>query len=110
MNKKLIRLTESDLHRIVKESVKRAINEGNYFNHQADEFGRDYFEEAKGYAKGIVNYLSAMEDEGNSDSVESTDYLYRQLEERVIKFNQVFGLIKKLYIGNQKPMQPSIQP
>lgn len=28
MNKKLIRLTESDLHRIVKESVKRALNEG----------------------------------------------------------------------------------
>ena len=27
MNKKLIRLTESDLHRIVKESVKRALNE-----------------------------------------------------------------------------------
>ena len=27
MNKKLIRLTESDLHRIVKESVKRVINE-----------------------------------------------------------------------------------
>ena len=27
MNKKLIRLTESDLHRIVKESVKRTLNE-----------------------------------------------------------------------------------
>ena len=28
MNKKIIRLTESDLHRIVKESVKRVLNEG----------------------------------------------------------------------------------
>lgn len=28
MNKTLIRLTESDLHRIVKESVKRVLNEG----------------------------------------------------------------------------------
>lgn len=27
MNKKLIRLTESDLHRIVKESVNRILNE-----------------------------------------------------------------------------------
>lgn len=27
MNKKLIRLTESDLHKIVKESVKRVLNE-----------------------------------------------------------------------------------
>ena len=31
-NKKLIRLTESDLHRIVKESVKRVINENNSAN------------------------------------------------------------------------------
>jgi hypothetical protein len=29
MNKKLIRLTESDLHRIIKETVKRVINETN---------------------------------------------------------------------------------
>ena len=29
MKKKLIRLTESDLHRIIKESVNRIINEGN---------------------------------------------------------------------------------
>ena len=27
MNKKMIRLTESDLHRIVKESVKRVLRE-----------------------------------------------------------------------------------
>ena len=30
MNKKLIRLTESDLHRIVKESVNRVLRESNY--------------------------------------------------------------------------------
>ena len=30
MNKKQIRLTESDLHRIVKESVKRVINEATF--------------------------------------------------------------------------------
>ena len=30
MNKKLIRLTESDLHRIVKESVNRVIKEEHY--------------------------------------------------------------------------------
>ena len=28
MNKKLIRLTESDLHKIVKESVNKVLNEG----------------------------------------------------------------------------------
>ena len=30
MNRKLIRLTESDLHRIVKESVNRVLNESKY--------------------------------------------------------------------------------
>ena len=32
MNKKLIRLTESDLHRIVKESVSNILNEHNPYN------------------------------------------------------------------------------
>ena len=32
MNKKLIKLTESDLHRIVKESVNRILNEGVSFD------------------------------------------------------------------------------
>ena len=35
MNKKLIRLTESDLHRIVKESVNKVLNESEY-DHNAD--------------------------------------------------------------------------
>ena len=38
MNKKLIRLTESDLHRIIKESVNRILNEGKIESWQPDEF------------------------------------------------------------------------
>ena len=34
MNKRLIRLTESDLHKIVKESVKKILKEGDYYNQQ----------------------------------------------------------------------------
>ena len=34
MNKKLIRLTESDLHRIVKESVNKVLNEMDYDSHE----------------------------------------------------------------------------
>lgn len=30
--KKIIRLTEGDLHRIIKESVKRTLNEGSFSN------------------------------------------------------------------------------
>lgn len=98
MNKKqTIKLNESQLRRIVSESVKNLIHEGMYFNHQSDEFGRDYFEEAKEYANGIVNCLTAIEDEGNAHGYESTAYLYRQLEEKVMKFNQTFGLLKKYF-------------
>ena len=48
MNKKLIRLTESDLHKIVKESVNRVLKESNwaqgggtgtFFNIDKDEEG-----------------------------------------------------------------------
>ena len=37
MTKKRIRLTESDLHRIVKESVKRVLREGKYLPNGYDE-------------------------------------------------------------------------
>ena len=39
MDKKLIRLTESDLHRIVKESVNKVLNEANglYTNENGDD-------------------------------------------------------------------------
>jgi len=41
MNKKLIRLTESDLHRIVKESVNKILKE-EYSNIYGDGFGINY--------------------------------------------------------------------
>ena len=55
MNKKLIRLTESDLHRIVKESVKRVLREGEFdkdgIYHSSNEI--DAIEKAFGkYVKG----------------------------------------------------------
>ena len=38
MNKKLIRLTEQDLHRIVKESIKRVLKEtSDYYDSNLDE-------------------------------------------------------------------------
>ena len=37
MNKKLIRLTEEDLHRIVKESTKKILKEGNYTERMSAE-------------------------------------------------------------------------
>ena len=37
MNKKLIRVTESDLHKIVKESVNRVLNESTIFDRKIPE-------------------------------------------------------------------------
>ena len=44
MNKRLIRLTESDLHRIVKESVNRILRE----NADYAEVRSDYYDEKRG--------------------------------------------------------------
>ena len=38
MNKKLIRLTESDLHRIVKESVDKILSESDYWREAEDNY------------------------------------------------------------------------
>ena len=48
MEKKLIRLTEQDLHRIVKESVEKILNEGRYVFHC--------------YIEGEGNYNATVDD------------------------------------------------
>ena len=107
MNKKLIRLTESDLHNIVRESVNRTleeISEGSAFSHSNDEWGKDYFVNAKALARGIYDTLKAMEDEGNSNDYRSTTYLYHELERRVIELNQTYKLIKHYISGFKQPL------
>ena len=93
--KKLIRLTESDLHRIVKESVKRVLNE--------DE-------------KPSVNYLSNWDDEGyhynqtikigltqedfvyDPTKLMASDYLKKPLQfgKNHLKLSQLYALAKIL--------------
>lgn len=36
MNKKIVRLTESDLHKIIKESVRKVVNEADGTSPQKD--------------------------------------------------------------------------
>lgn len=52
--KKIVRLTESDLHRIVKESVKRTLNEI-----RADEMKAD---DIKGIDQSIINAYQAQQE------------------------------------------------
>lgn len=75
--KKVIRLTESDLHRIIKESVERVLNEGqgwNMFkasvkdaNNATDDEWRDYEdydpEEFKQDKANFIKYGSWMKDD-----------------------------------------------
>lgn len=52
MNKKLIKLTESDLHRIVKESVGKILNERTYQEAMEEEYN-----EYKNYVMNLYNHL-----------------------------------------------------
>lgn len=56
----VIRLTESDIHRIVKESVKRALTEGTTDGRMAGAFF-DTFDEMSGHdvASILYNYLDS---------------------------------------------------
>jgi hypothetical protein len=68
MNKKLIRLTESDLHRIVKESVNKIMKEA----FDVSRFGDDTLEQIDNMRftdaqKMILNYALELEERGFSD-------------------------------------------
>lgn len=81
MNKKLIKLTESDLHKIVKETVSRILNEGESYgwtvdpseaeeayNMAAEEFGNEELNAA------IVRCL------GNDTLADCLAYIFRQYD------------------------------
>ena len=54
MSKKLIRLTESDLHKIIKESVNNILNEINDYNHFKGEDGEYDFEPQERTDENII--------------------------------------------------------
>ena len=56
MNKKLIRLTESDLHRIVKMSVNRVLNEHQHPN-DVKQMYLDFLD-GEGYSKEAVEKIA----------------------------------------------------
>ena len=69
--KKIVRLTESDLHRIVKESVKRIMEE--YYPVNSNNFAKDYRFGAEGYVKGSANMPNPKYDDVSPYS-KHTDY------------------------------------
>ena len=67
--KKLIRLTESDLHRIVKESVNKVLNERKalYTNGdvEMDELGRKFIDFIEKYDGGVLMQTVVDYESGN---------------------------------------------
>ena len=85
MNKKLIRLTESDLHKIVKESVNRVINEvalkgksgKTYSLHGNDEESWDIVSRLRQKKSGNSNY-NTMRDEKNAEEIDAKKHPNRR--------------------------------
>ena len=62
MNKKLIRLTESDLHRIVKKSVRNTLNEWFYTPEPKNKVNKSPDEETTNF-KGLNKIMDTLETE-----------------------------------------------
>lgn len=71
MNKKLIRLTESDIHKIVKESVRRVLKESEKdYDDYADYFNgnwgsRDFSRDGKNYRRRYGDPMGSFRDVTN---------------------------------------------
>ena len=77
MNKNRIRLTEQDLHRIVKESVNRILvkeidtNQEEYYEMKRSEM----INKTTAYFKQIETMLDQFRNEFGDESIEDDDYL-----------------------------------
>ena len=80
MNNKLIKLTESDLHKIVKESVDKIVNEG-FWNNALSAIGRgvqDYransrIDKMKANQNNI-NQMGGMQSQSQKDQLQLSNY------------------------------------
>ena len=111
-NKKLIRLTEADLHRIVKESVENVLNEGMWDNFKAGVKGamtgakHGYYhgmdlhtDQEKLNAQG--NYQPGRQSQQNSNSYGSAIKIAKYIQEMGVQVDDYFieslnGLLNNL--------------
>ena len=75
MNKKLIRLTEGDLHRIVKESVNRVLNEIGDTPRGQYMLGRLQGRQLKNGEDLSYSNLLGFEDEKNGEPYENSKFI-----------------------------------
>ena len=116
MNKKLIRLTENDLHKIVKESVKRALNEGEkpsvsypsnwddegYHYNQTIKIGltQEDLDTLNSKLTSMANEYATPNEDGVYDPTKlmASDYLKEPLQfgKNHLKLSQLYALAKIL--------------
>ena len=76
MAKKLIRLTESDLHRIVKESVQKILKESGYSNTD----GKSYIGPRGEFNSAAYSYDTALDD---AESIEDWDRMMKDRKDEI---------------------------
>jgi len=72
--KKIVRLTEQDLHRIVNESVKRMLKEGHYSSDSAQKW--DQIREMVGDEAMIQELWNYLDADSIDDFIEHMDRYY----------------------------------
>ena len=101
--KKIIRLTESDLHRIIENSVRRVIRETK--NDDIENGAEAYDEDAiDRYADGHMvsdadydNYLGFLNDKYRQEDKDMKDYIDDEEAERWIGLDQHYPTDNELY-------------
>jgi len=110
MNKKLIRLTESDLHRIIKESAKKVISEISWQKSDSAVGKSEYFDWSSDVIKDIKeirdyleNYASNDDDWFNSQEVGSTSWKGSSTGSgQAKKMLSYLGMIENFVLRKQK--------
>ena len=95
MNKKLIRLTESDLHRIVKESVNRVLSEAQYTPKKlasVDFYGKELLEKYRVLCMRMKSYERDLRYELTPDEEAQVQSKLRELRQKI---NDIYDECKK---------------
>ena len=99
MNKKLIRLTESDIHRIVKESVKRVLKEDNSGSYTIPQHEFNGSLKNLTYSRKMAKQAYEAIEKGN---IEEASHMI------ITVYNDLYGEIKHMMdvVTDSNPMQP----
>ena len=101
MNKKLIRLTEQDLHRIVKESVNKVLCEGwsNYSDPQVNNYIRGQI------GRTVMGIMNASQNYINNNDESALSQLYWLCSSFEKEYNEAWKNGNEIYGNMNFPQQ-----